>query len=223
MVHLLAALIVLTCTCPAFAGAWLREKGAGFSSVTGSATLGGDIAESSYLEFGARDDLTFGVEIGFRGLATGVRSGFATTFLRRPIGKNGRPGVWAYELGIGVGWTGDMVRPYLLTGLSWGRGYDIRGFNGWLAVDTSVTWDVYYAEHLVKIDSTLGVNFGDRFSGMLQLFGAGTATGYTTSIAPSILVTPLKNRPNVRLQIGGQSQIGFPANSAIKVSIWRTF
>jgi hypothetical protein len=215
MVHLLAALIVLTCTSPAFAGAWLREKGAGFSSVTGSATIGGDIAESSYLEFGARDDLTFGVEIGF--------TGFATAFLRRPIGKNDKPGVWAYELGMGVGWTDYVIRPYLLTGLSWGRGYDLGGLNGWLAVDTSVTWDVYFAEHLVKIDSTLGMNFGDRFSGMLQLFGAGTAAGHTTSIAPSILVTPLNNHPEIRLQIGGQSQIGLPANSAIKVSIWRSF
>lgn len=223
MVRLLTLLVAMFCASPAASGAWLREESRGFSTVTGSLAATGAVYQSSYLEFGVRNDLTLGAETGFSALATGVQSGFATVFLRRPIGHRDRPSVWAYELGMGAAWTGELVNPYLVTGLSWGRGYQLKGFDGWVSVDTSLNWDVYYADHQIKIDSTIGLNFNNRFSGMVQIFGAGNKTGHATSLAPSFVIKPLKNHPGLSLQIGGRTQLGNPANSAIRISVWREF
>ena len=45
---------------PAQGGAWLREKGTGFTSTTVNVTRNYDIAESTFMEYGVRDDLTLG-------------------------------------------------------------------------------------------------------------------------------------------------------------------
>jgi hypothetical protein len=223
MLRILAIVLLFLATSPATAGAWMREKGSGYSSITISTTLSRDFSESTYLEFGVRDDLTLGAEVAFYAFSNGVQSGSATVFLRRPIGGDDRPSVYAYELGFGAGWSGDIVRPYIRGGLSWGRGYQLKRLNGWGAVDASLFIDTYYGEHLVKIDSTIGLNFNDRFAGMIQIFHAATSDISATSIAPSILFKPIKNRPEFRLQIGTETQIGDPDNTAFKISFWRDF
>lgn len=223
MLRILAIVLLVLATSPATAGAWMREKGSGYSSITISTTLSRDFSESTYLEFGVRDDLTLGAEVAFYAFSNGVQSGSATVFLRRPIGKAGRPNVWAYELGFGAGWSGDIVRPYIRGGLSWGRGYQLKRLNGWMAVDASLFIDTYYGEHLLKIDSTIGLNFNNRLAGMIQIFHAATSDISATSIAPSILFKPIKNRPEFRLQIGTETQIGNTDNSAFKISFWRDF
>jgi len=139
---------------PAFSGAWLREKGTGFSSVSASAEIAQNITQTIYLEYGVREDLTLGAEVGSTLSANGTQSGSATVFLRRPIRANDGPTVWSYELGIGAGWTGYAISPSLKTGLSWGRGYKINQMNGWMAVDASVLLDVYSADYSAKIDAT---------------------------------------------------------------------
>ena len=192
-------LILLTAPVPAYSGAWLREKGKGFSSNTVSVTQNYDISESTFLEYGVRDDLTLGAEVSFLASAYGLQSGSATLFLRRPLGRQGRPNVWSAELGIGAAWVGDVVTPNVKAGLSWGRGFTL-------------------AE-----DSPVGINLGERFSGMLQIFHASTSTTTATSIAPSIIVRPIKSRPDIRLQIGAETLITDSSNPALKLSIWREF
>ena len=102
-------LILLTAPVTAYSGAWLREKGKGFSSNTVSVTQNYDISESTFLEYGVRDDLTLGAEVSFLASSYGLQSGSATLFLRRPLGRQGRPNVWSAELGIGAAWVGDVV------------------------------------------------------------------------------------------------------------------
>ena len=82
---------------------------------------------------------------------------------------------------------------------------------------------MYLQEHLAKVDSTAGINLGERFSGMLQIFHASTSTTTATSIAPSIIVRPIKSRPDIRLQIGAETLITDSSNPALKLSIWREF
>ena len=71
---------------PAQGGAWLREKGTGFTSTTVNVTRSYDISESTFMEYGVRDDLTLGAEVGFLASSIGLQSGFASVFLRRPLG-----------------------------------------------------------------------------------------------------------------------------------------
>ncbi|HDZ50963.1 MAG: hypothetical protein KBT62_00220 [Sulfitobacter litoralis] len=216
-------LILLTAPVTAYSGAWLREKGKGFSSNTVSVTQNYDISESTFLEYGVRDDLTLGAEVSFLASSYGLQSGSATLFLRRPLGRQGRPNVWSAELGIGAAWVGDVVTPNVKAGLSWGRGFTLAEKNGWITIDSSLSWDVYLQEHLAKVDSTVGINLGERFSGMLQIFHASTSTTTATSIAPSIIVRPIKSRPDIRLQIGAETLITDSSNPALKLSIWREF
>lgn len=223
MLPKLVILFFLLDVSTATAGAWLREKGSGFSSVATSSTLFRDISQTTYVEYGVRDDLTLGAEVAFFTFATGVQSGSGRIFLRRPIGKRDRPSVWSYELGMGADWSVEGVRPNLRAALSWGRGYQLKHLNGWIAVDGSILLDVYGTNHTVKIDSTIGLNFNKRFAGMVQVFHADLVNSDATSIAPSILVRPIKNKPNIRLQIGGETQLGNAANSAFKISFWREF
>ncbi len=126
MLPRLAILFFLLDVSTATAGAWLREKGTGFSSVTTKGTLSRDFSETTYWEYGVRDDLTLGVEAAFFTFASGAQSGSGMVFLRRPIGKKDRPSVWAYELGIGADWSDASVRANVRAALSWGHGYQLK-------------------------------------------------------------------------------------------------
>lgn len=223
MLRISAFLLSIFLAHSAFAGAWLREKDSGFSSLTASGAMTLDFGQKTYLEYGVRHDLTLGAELGFLMSANSGRSDYATLFLRRPIGDAEGPNLWAYELGIGASWTGETVNPYLRTGLSWGRGYTLGTRSGWVGVDATIQWDVYNANHLLKLDSTVGMNFNDRFSVMVQVFHARVNAGATTSIAPSLVVRPLKKRPHIRLKIGTETQIGNTDATAFKISFWHDF
>ncbi len=203
------------------AGAWLREKGSSFTSISFSATWFGDTANSSYLEYGVRDDLTLGTDIGYSNSTLGIQSGYGTIFLRRPIGKNAGPNKWAYELGVGAAWINDIVLPYVKTGLSWGRGFTIHEKSGWIAVDASVTWELSLGNRLTKIDTTVGVNFTDVTTGMVQLYLADLANDSYASIAPSLVFKPRKGK--FRIQIGAETQLDNFDNPALKLGIWREF
>ncbi len=142
MLRILAIVLLILNISPATAGAWMRDKGSGYSSTTLSTTLSQDFSESTYLEFGVRDDLTLGAEVAFYTFSTGIQSGTAMVFLRRPIGGRDRPNLWAYELGFAAGWPADIPGPYSWGGLRWGGGCQLSVLNGgmwddaWLSNDT---------------------------------------------------------------------------------------
>lgn len=220
-VFLLCVLMWPLLASSADAGAWLREKGSSFTSVAFTSTWFRDTTSTSYLEYGLRDDLTIGADIGYATSRNGTQSGYGTFFIRRPLGQRDRNIKWAYELGVGAAWVGDTVLPYVKTGLSWGRGIEVRDKSGWMAVDASMTWDVTSGHHLAKIDSTIGVNFTEVTTGMVQLYLAHLDSETYGSIAPSILIKPRKSK--FRIQIGAESQLGHFDNTAIKIGLWREF
>lgn len=203
------------------AGAWLREKGSSFTSVSFGSTWFRDTTNTSYLEYGLRDDLTIGADIGYATSQKGKQSGYGTIFMRRPLGQNKGPNQWAYELGVGAAWVGEAVLPYLKTGVSWGRGIKVRETHGWMAVDASMTWDVTSGLHLAKVDSTVGMNFTDITTGMVQFYLANLDQKTYASIAPSLVFKPRKGQ--LRFQIGAESQLGNFENTAIKLGLWRDF
>ena len=218
--------LVMICplsSCPAQAGAWLREKGAGFASISFAATYFLDTEQKTYLEYGVRDDLTLGADIAIIGDQFGNAGGYATLFLRRPIGGTDSPHRWAYELGVGAAWAPEIVTPYIKTGLSWGRGIQIRETYGWVTVDASVSWDLMYGVHVTKVDSTVGLTFNDTFAGMLQLYTANVQNENFATIAPSLLISPSKDDSAYRFQVGTETLFGDIEASAIKIGLWREF
>jgi hypothetical protein len=193
----------------ATAGAWLKSKGSGFTSVSFSMSWFRDTGQTSYLEFGARDDLTVGLDTGLLQSPLGETSGFALAFARRPIGPDEGPHRFAYEIGVGAAWVDGMTSPLLKTGLSWGRGLSLGDRNGWASVDAAVVWDLGQGTHQGKLDATLGMPITNRFT--------------FATIAPSVVVSPWKGDGKFRIQIGAETEVGNPENTAIKIGLWREF
>lgn len=203
------------------AGAWLREKGSSFTSVSFTSTWYRDTTNTSYLEYGLRDDLTIGADVGYATSRNGTQSGYGTLFMRRSLSQSDATNKWAYELGVGSAWVGEDLLPYLKTGLSWGRGIKLRDTYGWMAVDASMTWDVTSGQHLAKVDTTVGLNFTEVTTGMVQLYLAHLDQQTYGSIAPSIVIKPRKSK--FRFQIGAESQLGHLENTSLKLGLWRDF
>lgn len=206
---------------PARAGAWLREKGDTFFSSTFTLNRDKDQSSSTYIEYGWREDLTLGLDLSFASSHLGYQSGAATVFMRMPLGTSDGPHKWAYEIGAGSAWVGDVMVPHVKVGLSWGRGIKIGERWGWAAVDSAVFWDVAEGRRAIKLDSTLGLNFNEVFGGMLQLYMAQGEGLSTTTFAPSLLIKP-RGR-NYRLQIGAERLVGDTGTTSLKLGLWREF
>ncbi len=219
-----AFVLLLWCQClvgPALAGAWLKEEGKGFVSTSFSATYFRDIAIETYAEYGVRPDLTLGLDVGFYTLRDGSDHGFATLFMRRPLGNSDGPNRFSYELGVGAAWIAEDVTPHVKTGISWGRGLQIREQSGWVNVDASVTWDLGHDQHLSKIDATVGLNFTEQTAGMLQLYLAHLDSETYSTLAPSLVVAP--KWAKFRIQMGALAPLEDLDNTAIRIGIWRDF
>lgn len=222
MLHrFLLSLILLALALPASAGPWLREKGSSFvaSSVAINRQL--DSATQTYLEYGLSEKTTLVADVGMARLQTILTGGSVTLSLRRAIGPPDRASKLAYELGGGVEWTGTQTLPHLRTALSWGRGMTWGKKSGWMTVEGSVLWDLTNALHVRKLDTTLGINLTDATSAMLQLYTAHSAGEGLVTLAPSVVFTPFKGK--FRLQIGSETEIRSPENSALKIGLWREF
>ena len=219
-----AFVLLFWCQClagPALAGAWLKEEGKGFLSTSFSATYFRDIASETYAEYGVRPDLTIGIDVGFYTIRDGSQHGYATAFVRRPLGETDGVNRFSYELGIGAAWIGEDVTPHIKTGLSWGRGLQIKDKNGWINVDANVTWDLGRSLHVSKIDTTVGLNFTERTSGMLQLYLTHLDEKMYSTIAPSVVLSP--KWAKFRIQVGALAPLENLDNTAIKIGIWRDF
>jgi hypothetical protein len=205
------------------AGPWLREKGSTFTSTSISSSLGRDANSSGYLEFGITPDTTVGLDLGFSQNRTGRKLAFGTLFIRRQLGGTAGPSRWAYELGIGGTYAGaaQPVEPHVKTGLSYGRGIQLAGKSGWLVTDAAVLWELEQDDHVTKIDTTLGLNFSDQFSGMVQLNFARQGSETFTFLEPSLVIAPFDT--GLKIQAGIVAPLDEPDNSALKLGIWQEF
>ncbi len=215
------ALICLAVPQEGTAGPWLREKGSSFTAVSFASTYYLETASQTYIEYGLTDKMTVVADISMARLHNMPNSGYATLSLRRALGAADDKSKWAYELGLGTGWIGEQMLPHVRTALSWGRGMTWREKSGWITVEGAVVWDVTYALHIAKVDTTVGLNLTDNTKGMLQLYAMHAAGESIATLAPSVVFSPESTKFSI--QIGTESQLGHLDNSAVKIGIWREF
>ncbi len=218
---ILLFVLILSTAPPLTAGAWLREKGATFTSLSFTTNWYYETGQTTFFEYGLRDDITIGVDIAMGLDRFGVQSGTGTAFVRRPLRWGDSANVWAYEIGAGASWSGERITPHLKTGLSWGRGLTLRDMAGWTAVDTSIKWDLGNGAHVAKVDGTLGFNFTENTTGMLQIYLMRDFNGSTGTLAPSVVYRPGESK--FRIQVGVETPFGRARDTAIKLGLWREF
>lgn len=206
---------------PAQAGAWLRAEGTSFASSTFTINRLRDHDSSTYIEYGWGPDLTLGLDLSFASSSLGPQAGAATAFFRRALPLGSEKHKWAYEIGAGAAWTQGIVLPHVKLGLSYGRGFDLAGKSGWLAVDSAVFRDLNTGRHAIKVDSTLGVNFTDLAAAMAQVYFSRVLNNDFATFAPSLLISP-KGR-NYTLQLGIEAPIFTRAEPSVKLGLWRSF
>lgn len=204
---------------PAHSGAWPREKGTAFVSVTtnvSATSLAGPYAIYStiYGEYGLGRDLTLGVDIG-HGVSGRSK---AILFIRRPVGELAPGHLIAAELGLGE-IAGEMViRP----GLSYGHGLSFQnGKSGWLSIETLAELHIKSGRIDFKSDFTFGVTHSDRFKSILQLqTGLSHGDAAFARLAPSVV---MKTGKNSHLEIGLTGGVIGDKSYGVKLGFWRDF
>ena len=213
--------IWLAAHCPASAGPWLREKGSGFVSLSYTTAMLQDARSGSYLEYGLRPGLTIGVDVSHGIDTAGRRSGTGTFFFRRALGSTEGTHRFAYDIGLGAAWGSDLILPHLKAGVSWGRGYSFVGGSGWMVIETSLTLGLRGTGSLAKLDATLGYDFNDTVSAMMQVYTSRVDGETYGTLAPSLLIRP--GESDYRFQIGAEREIGGFGQTSLKFGLWRNF
>lgn len=222
MTHLLIPILVIVLFGQAaHAGAWLREKGAGFMAVSFAGTYYLDTTTQSYHEYGLSDKTTIIADVTMTRPRYDVPGGVATVSLRRALSAENARAKWSYDFGVGAGWVGAEIRPHLRTGLSWGRGMTWGQKSGWMGVDGAIIWDLGQAVHLTKIDATFGANFTDVTTAMVQFYTAHINGAHSATLAPSLVFNPKQS--SFRMKLGTESPLGRLESTALKLELWREF
>jgi len=208
---------------PAQAGAWLREKGASFTSFSLSTSWFRDARSSGYMEFGITETSTVGIDLGLSRNQNGKKLAYGTLFLRRALLANNGANIWAYEVGLGAtyGGAGTQALPHFKTGLSFGRGINIKEKGGWLAADAAILWGLQKDNHVAKLDTTVGLNFTDHLAGILQLNFARQEGETFSYFEPSFVINP--RNTGLKLQIGLITPLDDAAKTALKLGLWHEF
>jgi len=205
---------------PARAGAWLREKGAGFLSLTTTLrNIDGawQIENGFYLEYGFAPRLTLGVDYNdIPGLA-----GHALVFARLPFGPPERRTKIALELGVGGHqWQGQWGK-MLKSTLSVGRGFSSSWGDGWVNIDAAVELRDLFPEPAFKLDAAIGLSAGRRVRPILQIesnYISGSPLIW--SVTPGVLIDGAKN---TTWQIGVERKTASQSSLGLKIGLWRQF
>lgn len=144
-------LLILCCcllTGQANAGAWPREAGTGFASLSlWQAATGADSYTALFAEYGLSPRLTVGLDAG-RSVSGQTKT---VAFLRAPFGQT-LGWLTAAEIGLGE----IAGQPVLRPGLSFGRSITTGRGSGWIAVDSLLEVDIEQRAVDIKADITLG-------------------------------------------------------------------
>jgi len=221
VLRLVLLLICLALPQEGTTGPWLREKGSTFTAVSIAGTYYLDTATQTYIEYGLTEKITIVADVSTARFLYAPPSGYATLSFRRALGAKDATSKWAYEVGVGTGWIGEMLLPHVRTALSWERGVTWGKKSGWMTVEGAVVWDMTYALHVAKLDTTVGLNLTEKTKGMIQLYAMHAAGESIATIAPSVVYSPENTKFSI--QFGTESEIGRLYNSAVKISIWREF
>lgn len=202
---------------PATAGPWLRAKGDQFLSVSvETIEQDGQINPYSavYYEMGLSDRWTVGLDAGADILGYSSALAFARTSLWQ--GKRGDR--MAVELALGAVQDASGPSIAIRPGISWGRGLELYQ-GGWIAVDATFGRRVGNHRNIAKIETTLGLNHGDRSKFLFQV----------TLEKPSGEDLFVSATPGLAYRVGKEFHLvaGIVASNsrsaALKFGIWREF
>ncbi|KIN63328.1 hypothetical protein Z946_2198 [Sulfitobacter noctilucicola] len=205
----------------ASAGAWLREEATGFVSLSFGATQFSETTNGLYLEYGVSPKTTVGLDISTFTNSQNVRNGFGNLFLRRALGPSDKPSKFSYEIGIGGLWGNEMQRPTLKSGLSWGRGFQVKDRNGWVNIDGAFVYEPTLGEHITKLDGTLGIGFSQLTTGLFEVNISHQNEELYGAFEPSVLFKPAKSL--FQIKVGAQIPFEEQKKTALKLGIWHNF
>ena len=216
--RLLICCLLLISASPVTAGAWLREKGTHFSSITlrwledrGDGSDGYEFA--FYHIWGLRDDLTLGIDIGAS--ASGLDKAMA--FAQVPIVlKTGWVRLSAI-VGIGTVSRSFAVRPSLAIGTS----YEIAGMHGWFEVVPALEYDSDRQRVDAKLDVTLGLNTSENSKVYGQFFSSTSAEGKIHTRFEGSYVRRIKGR--TLLDVGFSKGLVTQHDIRLKLGVWTEF
>ena len=221
MVRILFILLIGLCVPHAAgAGAWLREAGTGFLSVSGTGYPTETVwayRSSLFAEWGLHRNVTLGLDADEYQLT----SGHALLFGRVPLYRGDGGGRAALELGLGAHHWWEIWSPMYRATLSYGRGFDGQLGTGWFAADLSLERRDGSGAEIVKLDLTAGLSGNRRLNPMLQIETAvPSGEDLLWSVTPSVIVTL---RDDLRLVLGAERRSAFPDSVGLKLSLWREF
>ena len=210
-------LLILLCGTAAHAGAWLRDQGSGFLSLSVLQKQTGQTDGALYFEYGLRPRLTLGVKVDADMTAGRVGNGTAIIFARTSVGPRDRPFKITADVGIGTTF-GHAEGTLLRTGLSYGRGITFARRNGWLAIDGAAEWSLSDGHNTYKLDTTLGLTLNDKAKVMVQVFVNSTGKDNTVTLAPSVIWQPKPDRPSYQIGLEAQDD-----TIALRLGLWKSF
>jgi hypothetical protein len=229
----LSLLIALAAAMPqrVEAGAWPREQGSLFVSVsqtvsTGARTLisaSQDIRNytSFYGEYGLTGKFTLGVDAGFAGGDQDAASSWLV-FARYPLLMTDSGHHVALEFGLGSQdepeW-GQQSR--LRPGLSWGKGFESRWGGGWVGLEASADYRIKSKDFGLKADLTAGIRPSERWMLIFQV----QSSQYGDD-DPIVRVAPSAVRQfgaHTHLQVGFTAPVAGDDAFGIKFGTWAHF
>lgn len=221
MGHILAIILLSLCVAlPANAGAWLRDKGTGFLSLTGTLFGSADTfnyKSAVYGEWGLSPKITVGFDLNDRPGLTG----HALVFARVPLLDLGKKGRLSLEFGGGGHHYVNQWHPMYKTGLSYGRDLSTQWGPGWVAVDMAVEHRLGSGDPFYKLDATIGLSANRRFNPMLQIESSYFSNSQIYwAITPSVVI---KGQNQTRWIFGIEHRSAYPKGYGLKVALWREF
>ncbi len=227
---LLAGAMLLIGAAEATAGAWPREPGTAFLSVsqrftTGPMDLRAPLADlesytSIFAEYGLSESWTVGLDAGHGRGDFPVTTALA--FARHPVWQSEGGQIVSAELGLG--WRDHVLdgsEARLRPGLSWGRGFESRWGAGWLGVDATAEWRLPSADLVLKADFTAGIRPTERTMLIAQL-----QTARFPDADPAVRLAPSVVRrfgARTHLQLGLDAGLAGEDTYGIKLATWWTF
>lgn len=214
-------MIALLSASSADAGAWLREKGKGFASLSTSVRSTDGLLgyeTSIYADYGLRERLSVGLDIN-ENLGN---AGHALLFVRLPIGGTDRPARIATELAIGGHHSSGQWHGMYKLSMAWGRGFDHKWLgSGWMTAEAAYERRLGSPAPIYKLDANMGLSAGGWARPLLKLETAYIpGSGLNWAVSPALMITGRKNTTFVaglEYRQSGQRMIG------VNFSVWRNF
>ena len=212
-------LYVLTLPATGHAGAWMRENGESFLSVSVAlrhSAIGTGREVDVYFDHGFAPRLSGGLAV----FEDSGRSGHVMGFLRFPLPTRDRSHL-GLELALGVYHQQGTIGPVYKEGAAWGRGFRWGSGEGWFNVEAAFEHRIGQPEPFLKLDATIGRSTGARLRPMVKA-NATHIDGQPLiwSVAANLMIDTRRDMTWIvgleRKQAGGSS-------TALNIGIWRRF